>query len=350
MPPGVDQTQGEDNEKSRSKKRQRRRHSPRRDAFGSTSGHGTQHPTQTHWSSKPIPTGPRANRTNDYHREDHNPLDQRQQQWRRTDAAVNATRAHQSETNGQLLDDSTRAGPSRSARPTDTDARSDRADVERPADIECKGIDSKVMGLFRAFSRTSFLALQSTATQQQDDRRLETLLGVFGSVSRISLTAAAAIKPLIEEATENNEGSKQKLERDMAAMRTIWDEIIDTCANDILRTVREQKDALGSSTTPRPVIDQPSTSQPLKRFHERGRLDAEERPQRKRPRMSSLDPDNGDNEGALEQLTSQINEQAQMLQQLSRDYDELKRTLQQRIFQERATHSPERQTHHRRSS
>lgn len=234
----------------------------------------------------------------------------------------------------------------------------------------------QVIELFRNLSRLSSQAIHDAEVQAREDKKLKAYTELSSTLAKVSTTAAAAVMPTLADILLRHAQGKQRAEDNLKAISGVWIEAFDTFVTEISHVVDAKvEDALKTIRGEVELIHKPAqlhTSTPmLKRqygevlssehmatysaddsrdpdlYDKDNDADAKWYSKRgqKRRRISSTSPtpestkqsavqstvkSESNIQEILNQMKTKIDEQAQSLQKLTKENNELKASLDQR--------------------
>ncbi|RDB21061.1 hypothetical protein Hypma_011584 [Hypsizygus marmoreus] len=235
----------------------------------------------------------------------------------------------------------------------------------------------QIATLFRDLSRLCSQATQDAEIQARDDKKLKAYTELSSTLSKVSNTAAAAVMPNLAEVLLRHAQGKQRADENLQNMSRVWEEVFDafvtevscvldtklqdtvkkiraegeqvyrSIASNLARTSKRQRSSLLPSS--------PETGDHRDRSHDQAGDPFDERKEpserrlvreqkRRRFEEPSLSPTpefkhrvpqstielQSGIQDILNQMKSKIDEQAQSLQKLTKENNELKATLLQR--------------------
>ncbi|GLB34976.1 hypothetical protein LshimejAT787_0205410 [Lyophyllum shimeji] len=233
----------------------------------------------------------------------------------------------------------------------------------------------QVVELFRNLPRLSSQAAQDAEAQAKADKKLKAYTELSSTLAKVSTTASAAVMPALADVLLRHAQGKQRAEDNLKAISAVWVELFETFVaeishvmdaklDDALRKIREEaerthrsaplhistpmlkrqrSDVFSEHTTNRtsndsrdPFLYEKDTDMDPKPYSKR---------EQKRRRLSSISParESTTQSGAQTSMTLELNiqeilsqmkikmdEQAQSLQKLTKENNELKASLDQR--------------------
>ncbi|KAG6890714.1 hypothetical protein C0995_005087 [Termitomyces sp. Mi166 len=230
----------------------------------------------------------------------------------------------------------------------------------------------EVVSLFRELSRLVGKATEDAIVQARDDKKLKAYTELSSILSKISSNAPTAMTPTLADILLRHAQGKQRLEDNLKAIFGVWNKAFDIFTSDISRTVDSMlagavkriteaadlasKSVLSqaSTSTKKEHYGESSASDALRKFceelarnrfsesHATKESDMDWRRDPKRRRVSNISPSpdiihtpakpivklEQSMHEILKQMKSKIDEQAQSLQKLMKENNELKASLQ----------------------
>ncbi|KAG5715248.1 hypothetical protein E4T56_gene3022 [Termitomyces sp. T112] len=249
---------------------------------------------------------------------------------------------------------------------TESFASGIRPEVGHPTQIDWR--QEEVVSLFRELSRLVCQATEDTIAQARDDKKLKAYTDLSSMLSKISSKVPTAITPTLTDILLRHAQGKQRIEDNLKATLGVWNKAFDVFVSDISRAVDSMlagavkriteaadlasKSVLSQASTPAEKEQSSASETSGKSCQDQGRDrssefrvlkggDVDSRRDPKRRRVSNIFPSSDtmhtpvvkpiveqSMHEILSQMKSKIDEQAQSLQKLMKENNELKASLQ----------------------
>ncbi|KAF8077968.1 hypothetical protein FPV67DRAFT_1662744 [Lyophyllum atratum] len=111
-------------------------------------------------------------------------------------------------------------------------------EIELPARISsAEKRVQQVVALFRSLSRLSSEATQEAEAQAREDKKLRAYTELSSTLAKVSSTAAAAVMPALAEVLLRQAQGKQRAEDNLKAISGVWSEVFDIFVTEISHAV-----------------------------------------------------------------------------------------------------------------